>query len=52
MFGIFRLLRLILFAAIALVVAWWITERAGASAPIDNVSAAPGAVFLQRSFPR
>ena len=50
MFGFFRLLRLILFAFIALMVAWWIANRAEAADRPYEFVAAPGAVFIDWSY--
>ncbi|MEK9708391.1 MAG: hypothetical protein VW713_09285 [Alphaproteobacteria bacterium] len=52
MFGFFRLLRLILFAVVALAVAWWIVNRAEAADRQYEFVAAPGAVFSDWSYPK
>jgi len=52
MFGFFRLLRLILFAFVALAVAWWIANRAEAADRPHEFGAALGAVFIDWSYPK
>lgn len=52
MFGFFRLLRLILFAVVALAVAWWIVNRAEAADRQYEFVAVPGAVFSDWSYPK